>query len=86
MDNAVGLTAHTAPFNWRDVYLQALFETDRSRMYSRIAEAERALYRREHELFADSNGRAEREAVTNALNALNALRSCLGLESTAVAA
>ncbi len=86
MDNAVGLTAHTAPFDWRDLYLQALFEADRGRMRSRIAEAERALYRREHELFADSNGRAEREAVTNALNALNALRSCLGLESTAAAA
>ncbi len=55
-------------------------------MFSRIAEAERALYRREHELFADSNGRAEPEAVTNALNALYALRSCLGLESTAAAA
>lgn len=86
MDNAVGSTAHTAPFDWRDLYLQALFEADRSRMYSRIVEAERALFRREHELFADLNGKAEREAVTNALNALDALRSCLGLESTAAAA
>ena len=86
MDNAVGSTAHTAPFDWRDLYLQALFEAAFSRMCSRIAEAERAFFRREHELFADSNGRAEREAVTNALNALYALRSCLGLESTAVSA
>jgi hypothetical protein len=86
MDNAVGSTARIAPFDWRDLYLQALFETDRSRMYSRIAEAERALFRREHELFTDSNGKAEREAVTNALNALDALRSCLGFESTIAAA
>ena len=86
MDNAVGSTARSAPFDWRDLYLQALFETDRSRMYSRIAEAERALFRREHELFTDSNGKAEREAVTNALNALDALRSCLGFESTIAAA
>lgn len=86
MDNAVGSAARTAPFDWRDLYLQALFETDRTHMYSRIAEAERALYRREHELFADSNGRAEREAVANALNALHALRTCLGLESRAAAA
>jgi len=86
MDNAVGSTAHPAPFDWRDLYLQALFEADRSRMYSRIVEAERALFRREHELFADSNGRAEREAVVNALNALNALRSCLGLDCTVAAA
>ena len=53
MDNAVGSAARTAPFDWRDLYLQALFETDRSRMYSRIAEAERVLFRREHELFTD---------------------------------
>jgi hypothetical protein len=86
MDNAVGSTARTTPFDWRDLYLQALFETDRSRMYSRIAEAERALFRREHQLFSDPKGRAEREAVANALNALNALRSCLGLESTGAAA
>ena len=86
MDNAVGSTAHTAPFDWRDLYLQALFETDRSRMYSRIIEAERALFRREHELFTDSNGKAEREAVANALNALNALRTCLGLDCTVAAA
>lgn len=86
MDNAVGSTAHTAPFEWRDLYLQALFEADRSCMYSRIIEAERALFRREHELFNDLNGKAEREAVANALNALQALRTCLGLESTAAAA
>lgn len=86
MDISVGSTAHTAPFDWRDLYLQALFEADRSRMYSRIVEAERALFRREHELFNDLKGKAEREAVTNALNALSALRSCLGLESTAAAA
>ena len=86
MDNAVGLTAHTAPFDWRDLYLQALFEPERSRMNSRIAEAERALFRREHDLFSDSNGKTEREAVTNALGALRALRACLGLEDTSAAA
>lgn len=86
MENAVGSTARTVPFDWRDLYLQALFETDPSRMYSRIAEAERALFRREHELFADPKSRAEREAVVNALNALNALRSCLGFQSSVAAA
>jgi hypothetical protein len=86
MDTAVGSTAPSAPFGWRDLYLQALFETDRGRMCARIADAERALIRREHELFADAKGRAEREAVANALNALNALRLCLGFEGTAAAA
>lgn len=86
MDNAVGFTARTAPFDWRDLYLRALFETDRDRMYSRILEAERALFRREHDLITDLNGKAEREAVTNALNALNSLRSCMGMDCTVAAA
>ena len=55
-------------------------------MCSRIAETERALYRREHDLFAESNGGAEREAVTNALDALQALLSCLDLEPPQAAA
>lgn len=82
MDNAVSSTAHSTPFDWRDLYLQALFETDRSRLCARIMDAEQALSRREHQLFADSGGRAEREALSNARNALYALRTCLGLEST----
>jgi hypothetical protein len=69
-----------ASFDWRDLYLQAVFETDRSRVAVRITEAERALLRRERELFADSNGKEEREAVTNALHALSALKMCLSLE------
>jgi len=86
MDNAVGSTAHTAPFDWRDLYLQALFEPQRDRMHARITEAERALLRRERELFAESNARIEREALTNAIHALYALRACLGLENHAAAA
>jgi hypothetical protein len=72
-----------ATFDWRDLYLQALFETDRSRLSVRIIEAERALLRRERELFTDSNGKAEREAITNALHALSALKMCLSFESEA---
>ena len=86
MDNAVGSTAHPAPFDWRDLYLLALFESDRERMHARIAEAERVLRRREHELFTDPTARAEREALANALNSLSALRTCLGLENSAAAA
>jgi hypothetical protein len=75
-----------ASLDWRDLYLQALFERDRSRLAVRITEAERALLRRERELFADSDGKAEREAVTNALHALSALKMCLSLERGAKAA
>ncbi len=85
MDNAVSLSARTAPFDWRDLYLQALFETDRNCIRARIAEAKRALIRREHELFADPAGKAEKEAVTDALNALYALQTCLELEAAGAA-
>lgn len=86
MNSAVGFAAHTAPSPWRDLYLQALFETDRAKICARIAEAERALMRRERELFADRTAKLERDAVINALNALHALRSCLGVVTTTNAA
>jgi hypothetical protein len=84
MDNVIGSPAETLPFDWRELYLEALFETDRSRLCARIVEAQRALVRREHELFANSDG-AERQAVTNALNALYALHSCLAFKGSAAA-
>jgi len=62
---------------WRSLYLNALFETDKSRLPGRILRAERALMIREHQLFTmPSNG--ERAVVINALNSLHALRRCLG--------
>ena len=62
---------------WRSLYLTALFETDKSRLPGRILRAERALVRREHELFATTSDTEERTIVNNALNALQALRRCL---------
>jgi hypothetical protein len=63
---------------WRSLYLTALFETDKSRLPGRILRAERALMIREHQLFTTPSTTNERAIVTNALNALNALRRCLG--------
>ncbi len=63
---------------WRSLYLTALFETDRSRLPGRIYRAQRALLRRERELFVEGS-QAERVAVTGALHGLNALRRCLGI-------
>ena len=64
---------------WRSLYLTALFETDKSRLPGRILRAERALMIREHQLFSATVDTDERMVVTNALNALHALRRCLGL-------
>jgi hypothetical protein len=63
---------------WRSLYLTALFETDKSRLPGRILRAERALMIREHQLFAAPANADERTVVINALNALHALRRCLG--------
>ena len=63
---------------WRSLYLTALFETDKSRLPGRILRAERALMIREHQLFAAPSNAGERAVVINALNALHALRRCLG--------
>jgi len=64
---------------WRSLYLNALFETDKTRMPARILSAERALMRRERELFSIASDATERAIVNNALNALAALRRCIGL-------
>jgi hypothetical protein len=66
-------------YEWRALYLTALFETDKNRLPGRILRAERALIIREHELFACGGGTEEKTIVNNALHALSALRRCLGL-------
>ena len=60
---------------WRELYRAALFETDRHKLLSRIAEAEKALILRARELFAMSGVNSEEgQAVDQALYALRALR------------
>lgn len=66
--------------SWRILYMAALFETDRAQLPGRITDAEKALVLRERELFAKTEYAQERQAVTNALHALRALRVCFGLE------
>jgi hypothetical protein len=63
---------------WRHLYKAALFEADRRKLPSRLAEAERALMLRARELFAISSVRTEEwHAVHKGLYALWALRGCL---------
>lgn len=64
--------------NWRGLYQAALFETDPSKLASRIEEARKALFFRSHELFKTCpNYDDETEAFENALYALQALENCL---------
>lgn len=64
--------------SWCRLYKAALFETDASKLSSRIEEARNALVLRARELFAtSSNYDGEAEAIEDALYALRALENCL---------
>jgi hypothetical protein len=72
--------------NWRTLYTAALFETDRSRVPARIAEAEQAIVARARELFSVGNDTIEEDqALDDALYALRALQSCLDMRAAAAA-
>ncbi len=59
---------------WRDLYIAALFETDKNRMAQRIAEAKEALVLRARELFHDSGDHLQEEsAIDDTLQALQVL-------------
>ena len=63
--------------SWHELYKAALFETERSKIPSRIEEARGALVFRSRELFETSpNYDDETEAIENALYALQALENC----------
>lgn len=62
---------------WHVLYHAALFETDRSKLPQRIAEAEQAILARVKELFiVHADHLEEDQILDDALYALRALRSC----------
>ena len=64
--------------SWRELYIAALFETDRSRIPTRIADAEKAIVARARQLFAAGSDTIEEDqALDDALYALRALQNCL---------
>jgi hypothetical protein len=80
------LSPATQSTTWRDLYLQALFETDKKKIRLRILKAEQALIAREHELFRGLSSAGERDAVNNALHALQVLKNCLPSRNQRLAA
>lgn len=70
--------------SWRDLYSAALFETDKSRIPCRIADAEKAIVARARELFsAGADTIEEDQALDDALYALRALQNCLEFRAAA---
>lgn len=69
---------------WQVLYHAALFETDRSKLPQRIAEAEKAILARVKELFFVSTDHIEEDQILDdALYALRALRNCALPEASA---
>lgn len=69
---------------WHSLYQAALFETDRSQIPARIAQAEQAIFARVKELFVVSGDHIEEDQVLDdALYALRALRNCAVSDSNA---
>src|ERR1700756_1156437 len=69
---------------WHVLYRAALFETDRSKLPQRIAEAEEAILARIKELFVVNSDHIEEDQILeDALYALRALRNCALPESSA---
>lgn len=63
---------------WHSLYQAALFETDRTKIPDRIAEAEKAILERVKELFVAKTDHVEEDQVLDdALYALRALRNCV---------
>lgn len=64
---------------WHAEYMAALFESDRTQIGNRIFLAERLIYRRKQELLDGKADPVEQLALNNAVQALHALRTCLGM-------
>lgn len=64
---------------WYAAYMAALFESNRKQIRGRINYAEKLILVRERELSARADDLAEQRALHNALRALRALASCLGV-------
>jgi hypothetical protein len=78
------ITSHCLSPKWRELYIAALFETEKDRIPTRIADAEKAIVGRARELFSAGGDTIEEDqALDDALYALRALQSCLEFRAAA---
>ena len=64
--------------DWKDLYVAALFENDKTRLAQRIAAAQVAIAARRHKA-ASENDFEERRVLDNASFSLQALAQCFSL-------
>jgi hypothetical protein len=72
--------------NWKELYIAALFESDKTIIPEKISEAQRAIRLLRRQLLEKPGCDAqERQALDNALFSLQALRACLAIPTNAAA-
>lgn len=64
--------------DWKDLYVAALFENDKTRLAQRIAAAQIAIAARRHQVVS-GNDFEERRVLDNAAFSLQALAQCFSL-------
>ncbi len=73
------LTEQSSYYGWRELYLAALFESDKTKIPERIAEAQLVIDARRRKLFKAGDDTNEKQVLDNALFSLHALASCLAI-------
>ena len=68
-----------SPDRWKELYIAALFENDKSKIAERIERAQVAIVARRQESFVPGNRIQERQVLDTALLSLQALASCLSI-------
>lgn len=69
-----------SPDRWKELYIAALFESDKSKIGERIERAQMAIVARRQESFVPGNHTQERQVLDTALLSLQALATCLAIE------
>jgi hypothetical protein len=64
---------------WRDLYIAALFENDKSKIANKIVQAQTAVVPQRRKLLAFDNDVQQRQVLDNALFSLQALGNCLSI-------
>jgi len=65
--------------DWKDLYLAALFENDKTKLAQSIAAAHAAIATRRHEISISGNDAMERRVLDNATLSLQALSQCFSM-------
>lgn len=80
----IRLAEETHNWSWKDLYIAALFESDKSKIAARISEAQVAISVRRRKLFAAGEDASERQALDTALFSLQALKNCFSISSPTI--